>query len=89
MAMGHDGFHCCALASGLAGPAGHIALDRADAIGASSIARFGSVRAATMGGRVSRPCWRGPPRGLAASEPPPFAHQAEEMFLCRNPMSTS
>ena len=86
--MRHDGFHCGALTSAM-----RVRLDILSSIGRTSLWRKlnSAFWQCTLCRHYGRRSCR--PRGgeLRArgrrSHPPPFAGQAQEMSLCRNPMS--
>ena len=89
MVMGHDGFHFGALTSAM-----RVRLDILSSIGGTSLWRkLNSAFWQAVCRHCSRRSCR--PRGgeLRArrrrSDPLPFTCQAEEMSLCRNPMSAS
>jgi hypothetical protein len=87
--MGHDGFHCGALTSAM-----RVRLDILSSVGRTSLSRkLNSAFWQPVCCHCSRQSCR--PRGgeLRAlgrrSHPPPFACHAQEMSVCRNPMSAS
>jgi hypothetical protein len=89
MAMGHDGFHCGALTSAL-----RVRPDILSSIGRTPLwhklnSAFWQALCRHYGRQSSRPVLARSAQGPRCIQPPPFARQAQEMFLCRKPMSTS